>query len=442
MRRVISSLRENSFRILLDSNSISNSNVKLQKLLSFRSSDLFRFMLSPDSSVSIPGVEEIIASRDASGNPISLSVPQTNGTIARIFFGFPPQTISSLASSLFSNTPPTLDDIRKITLVLALELLTRYGDVDFMVTDDHSILANRAWFQTRNKCSVLTVEEALEIMDVFAKSKGVYFLSSDCDVGSSWYWYWCSFRSKIPHYNVSTEVLAEFASRFTNVLMAIDEMGFQYYSGADNDTMESTMYHFRHYIALVCGIFDSLAIETRERLGVKFKRDDIPYKTSLNKKAGDDFLAALKAVNAKLWGLIDQNRDLIRIMYGMRESVIHTRGLLKAGFQYHGKNGEVWVANVVDLKDHPDVLRDIASLSSSSKPFEPLTDWGIYNAFGKTTWTIFSPFDFAKAATRKLVEFADAYLELLGFPDYVGTPDPQNELLDHIKTLRLCGVGF
>jgi hypothetical protein len=399
-------------------------------------------LLSPDAPVSIPGVEEVHVTRDANGDVTSISVPVRDG-VARMGFGYTTQTISSLAAGVFSHSPPTSDDMRRITLGFVLELLTKYGDVDFMVTNDSVILNYRDWFQTMNKCSIASVEEVLEIIDVFAKNTGVYFLSSDYDVGSSWYWYWCSFRSKVPHYNVSTDILAAFASRFTNVLMAIDEMGLQYYMGADNDTMENTMYHFKHFIALVCGIFDSLAIETRVRLHIMFKGDHIPSRTSLNKSAGDEFLKKLKVTDPNLWGLIDKHRDFIRVIYRMRESVIHTKGLLNAGFHYDSGNGRTWVANVVDLSKDIDVFKDICSWTTGTKPFEPLTDWGIYDGYNrKTTWTLFSPYDFAKAATRKLAEFCDCYLGALGFSDYVGTPDPHNSLLDDIKMLRAEGIGF
>jgi hypothetical protein len=442
MRRVIQSLRQDRLRILLDSSSILTSDRNTEKLLSYSGSDLLRFLLSPDAPVSVAGVEEVLATRDANGHVTSISVPVSGGE-ARMGFGYSPQTISLLAAGVFSHSPPTSDDKCRITLGFVLELLTGYGDVDFMVTNDSLILNDRDWFQTMNKCSIVSVEEALEIIDVFAKRKGVYFLSGQYDVGSSWYWYWCSFRSKVPHYNVSTDILAALANRFTNVLMAIDEMGFQYYLGADNDTMENTMYHFKHFIALVCGIFDSLAIETRDRLHVVFKDDHIPSRTSLDKSAADEFLKKLKVTDPNLWGLIDKHRDFIRVIHRTRQSVIHTRGLLKSGFHYDSGNGKTWVANVVDLSKDIDVFKDICSWTTGTKPFEPLTDWGIYNGHNrKTTWTLLSPYDFAKAATRKLAEFCDSYLELLGFPDYVGTPDPRNPLLDDIKMLRAEGIGF
>jgi hypothetical protein len=442
LRRVIPSIKQEGLRILLDSNSISTSDRNTKKLLTYIGSDLLLFLLSPDASFSIPEVGEVLAPRDANGHVTSISVP-VNGTQATMGFGYSPQTISSLAAFTFSHSPPTSDDLRRITLGFIMEVLTRFRDVDFMVTNDSLILDNRDWFQTMNKCSIVSVEESLEIIDVFAKRKGVYYLSSQYDVGSSWYWYWCSFRSKIPHYEVSTDILSAFASRFTNVLMAIDEMGFHYYLGADNDTMGNTMYHFKHFVALVCGIFDSLAIETRDRLSVVFKGNHFPSRTSLNKSAGDEFLKALKLKDSNLWDLIDKHRDFIRVIYRMRESVIHTKGLLNAGFHYDSRDGKTWVANVVDLSKDMDVFKNILSWTAGTKPFEPLTDWGIYNSYNrKTTWTLFSPYDFAKAATRKLAEFCDSYLKLLGFQDYVGTPDPRNPLLDDIKMLRDEGIGF
>jgi hypothetical protein len=297
-----------------------------------------------------------------------------------------------------------------------------------------------------NKCSIVTPEEALGIIDVFAKRRGVYYLSCAYDVGSSWYWYWCSFRSKVPHYNVSGDNLSALASRFTKVLMALDELAFHYYSGANNDTMEYTMYHFNYFLALICGIFDSLAIETRDRLSIKFKGDHIPSRTSLYKRSGDRFLDALKVSQSPgpdLWGLINNTQDFIRVIYEMRELVLHREGIKQAGFNSQGKDGGIWMANMIDLRDKLDVYDTVKHWTANTRPYEPLTEWGIYNqSRNAASWRVLSPYVFAISATRKLTEFTDTFLGLMGLPDYLSTLSPEEPLRNDIDTMRVHAAGF
>jgi hypothetical protein len=297
-----------------------------------------------------------------------------------------------------------------------------------------------------NKCAIVTPEEALEVIDAFAKKKGVYYLSSDYDVGSSWYWYWCSFRSKIPHYNVTPGNLGALASRFTKILMALDEMSFEYYSGANNDTMEYTMYHFNYFLALICGAFDSLALETRTKFSISFKGDHIPSRTSLYKKSGDNFLDALKKAPSPapaLWAAINGAQDFIRAIYEMRELVLHREGIKQAGFNSQGKDGGIWLTNIIDLRDKPDVYDTIKHWSSKTRPYEPLTEWGIYNQFGNpTSWRVLCPYLFAVSAVRKLAKFTDDYLSLMGFSDYLAALPPMDNLRRDIDTMRVNAAGF
>jgi hypothetical protein len=322
MQGVMPFPKQDKLRILLDSASIENSPTSpaTEKLVTYKDSSLFSFLLSDASHAISSDLEAIQVIKDESDNITSIRAPSSTG-YSLIRFPFSQNTLAE-RSDIFDNLPPSSDDIRRATLCSVLEILTRQEEVDMMVTTDAPILDNRAWFQTANKCSIVTVEEALEIVDIFAKRKGAYFLSSQKDVGSSWYWYWCSFRSKIPYYNVTLGNLDALASRFTRVLMALDEMTVHYYSGANNDTMEYTMYHFVYLLALICGIFDTLAIETRGRLSISFSGDNIPSRTSLNKKAGDKFLKALKEASPPgpdLWSHIDNYQNFIRIIYELRE---------------------------------------------------------------------------------------------------------------------------
>jgi hypothetical protein len=86
----------------------------------------------------------------------------------------------------------------------------------------------------------------------------------------------------------------KFLKRYSDrnyVLAKQIQMGFQYYQGVDNDTMDNTLYHFNYFVSLITGIFDSLAIRTKNQYNLKskylFSWEEIPGNDS---KKLTDFL--------------------------------------------------------------------------------------------------------------------------------------------------------
>ena len=106
---------------------------------------------------------------------------------------------------------------------------------------------------------IVMFDEAKEIVDLFLKYHRKYHILNNftCNKG---YWYLLSFRSKIKHCHFGVATLNAFARRFIYLLMSLDEVGLQYYSGVNNDTMDNTLYHFNYFISLVTGVFDSFAL--------------------------------------------------------------------------------------------------------------------------------------------------------------------------------------
>jgi hypothetical protein len=47
-----------------------------------------------------------------------------------------------------------------------------------------------------------------------------------------------------------------------------------------------------------------------------------------------------------------------------------------------------------------------------------------------------NPYYFAKAATQTLIPFADKYLELVGFGKFLETLEPNNNLLQEIRSFE------
>lgn len=105
---------------------------------------------------------------------------------------------------------------------------------------------------------LVKTETALSLMDLFAKSNGLYFVTPQWRETKK-LWYWSYFRSKLPYYKVPTplpaslsftsnQILESFALRFTCLLTSIDEIGIQNYFGKDKDLM--IPYHFNYFISL------------------------------------------------------------------------------------------------------------------------------------------------------------------------------------------------
>jgi len=455
----VSLLKTSRLRIVVDSASfesaLTDKNAHATRLLTYFDSGPFDFLRSPLDThhVALAQIPKYKLTRNENGFPVSIEIEHVTEDLSEsktISLGCAPSLVTNFAEHISGKSPPSQEAFDRVILAYSQAALTRYHDTDLLVTGDDVLLSHRWWFQGLDEMTIASVEEALEIMDLFAKRRGIYFLSSHHRADGR-LWYWCSFRSKIPHYNVGTDILASFDARFAYVLMGIDEMGTQYYLGADNDTMQNTMYHFNYFLSLVCGIFDALAIETRDRLKIQFKGDNIPARISLNKKAGDKFLRALSKDSSgrKLRQHIDRFRDFIDVIYGMREFVVHRELPQETRFRYLGKDGQEWTGNFIDLSKNTKVWRLVRGLDTTRKPYEPMTKLGLYRGFeepppaaDRRPFSFLSPYDFAKAATMKLIQFSDAYLESLGYPDFLQTLSPTSDLLDDIKILRNDALGF
>ena len=87
--------------------------------------------------------------------------------------------------------------------------------------------------------------------------------------------------------------------------------------------MNTMMYHFNYFIILISGIFDSLAIKTKNKYGLSFINDKQPSTTSLNKNAGKYFLKALREKEPKLHIHRSEFAYFINLIYEFRELLIH-----------------------------------------------------------------------------------------------------------------------
>jgi hypothetical protein len=339
--------------------------------------------------------------------------------------------IKIIANKVYDKWPLTKSEKEGVLLVFIHAILYgptyRLAHTDLLITNNEIIVKNRLWFESHlpvpgSPVNIMTTDEALQFLDLFAKYKETYYISSNftCNRGL---WYLYSFKTKVSNFQLpwssvvygtpimnGLDILQAFSNRFIDLLRAIDEIGFEYYKGVNNDTMDGMVYHLNYFVTLVTGLFDNLAILSLSYYPLQVKGVNIPqkdrmFKISLRNK---DFLKALKERNQDLHDFIKNNKNFIELFYPFREEIIHRSGLKKAGFKYTGDDVN-WEMNIIRLSE--DVANKIEVFDGESE-YEVITRWGIYKSNSEY---FLEPFHFVKAATENLIEFCNKYLELLAF---------------------------
>ena len=275
----------------------------------------------------------------------------------------------------------------------------------------------------------MSVEEAALFIDLFFKKNEKYFASSRYTLNKG-LWYWLSTRLKLAHYNVGTPpvgdpMLDALAYRFYYALMALDEMGIQYFLGANNDTKDNTLYHFNYLITLITGIFDNLALKTNTQLGINYT--DL-RKVSINNKSGRDFLKEVKNKRPDIRDHIHSYVVFISLIYLFRELVVHREGLSKTGFDYRSRDGN-WRANFIKVS--AEIKRKLKACGDKAGNYDPFTKWGFYES---GTQYFLDPYNFSLEAIKKLSEFIEKYLEFLGYNSFIKTQEQKDD--DFTKTMK------
>ncbi len=326
-----------------------------------------------------------------------------------------------------------VQDLKKVFIWAEL---TQGSPCNLFITDNKKLLSKRMWFESSFPgipLGIVMFDEAIEIVDLFMKHHHKYHILSNfsCNKG---YWYLLSFRSKIKHFHFGTSTLDAFARRFIYLLMSLDEVGFQYYSGVNNDTMNSTLYHFNYFISLVAGIFDSFAIQTNHQYGLGF--ESVPQRVSLNPNAGKNFLKAIKGQYPKLRQHIHENVQFIKLIYELREEIIHRDMLDNAAFESRA-SGEKWQMNFIRVDQK--IVQLIHQCKDKPRAYDVITEYGLYQIASEH---FLEPFRFAKSATNVLINFADKYLELLGFSNFVEGLNQKEHFAKELDLFEKARLGF
>ena len=223
------------------------------------------------------------------------------------------------------------------------------------------------------------------------------------------------------------------------LLESLDEIGFQYYLELDRDTMNIMMYHFNYFISLITGIFDSLAIKAKNKHKLSFRNDKNPSNTSLNKKTGSDFLKALREKNPKLHKHISDYVYFRKLIYELRELLIH-REMLDINFFTPSEEEEKHRIGTVVVNQK--IIDLITQCDDKMREYDHFTEWGVFNHNDKY---FISPFYFVKTATRTLIEFSNKYLELLDYNNFIDElqkKDLNDTFLETLKSFENNRLGF
>lgn len=410
-------------RIIIDSESfnrlLNNRDIIAYKILKYSSCPLFDFLRTPFKTEN----KELIKIPELHAHSYGDNISERD--------------IECICKEIFKKCDK--QDLQTTTTIFNLAF--PFDHRDLFITNNKVLLKKRLWLESRfsyKKPCIITIEEAREIMDLFLKYNKKYLIAPNFSVNEG-YWYLLFFRTLVPYFNYSGSILNSFANRFIYLLKSVDLIGFQYYLGVSNDTFDNMIYYFNYAIVLITGIFDSLAIETKNKYNLKFSKDDIPSRTSLNPRAGKDFLKALEEKNPELHTHVRKYLNFINVIYKLREKIIHREMIDKITVFYKDYNDE-WQNNLIKIDNGIHSL--IMSLNDKKKKYDPFTQWGLYKVNYKVkgkdeTEYFLEPFNFIKMSTKTLAYFSNNFLKLLGYNNFVKTIEAKKQKSDFIQQLKI-----
>lgn len=445
---------KHNLRILLDSDCLNrllpDGNPQAKVFLKYHDSPFLEFLRTQESTehLELQKIPEVILQYDEQGELRSLKIFKSDKSARSLYFGYSSTIINQIGTHIFDGQELDEHKIKDLLLVFIQAVLQNHNsssilsdelaDIGILVTDRKILLKNRLWFEGHFPGGVLNIvayDEAKEIVDLFLKFRKRYYLLPNYQLDKGLY-YLCSFRSKVPYFRLSQNQYDAFARRFTFLFMSIDEIGFQYYSCADNNSMDNSVYHFNYFITLTTGIFDSLALHSNDQYKLDFKKG---LKISLNSNSGKEFLQKLSKKNQGLRDHIRSNSLFIKLIYQLREEVVHRKLLQQIGFGYKGEDGK-WKMNFIKISD--EVRNKIKQCKDRKVKYQVVSYWGLYE-LGPDYFL--EPFSFAKAAARNLINFSNTYLELSGSGNFIVESKLKGEhrqFISELETFEQFRLGF
>ncbi len=414
-------LKDKKLRVLLDSDSLKSESAK--RLLQYNDNDLFEFVSLGNSEKHTVAELEFEGESSTTGIVIDKSGNHPFGYKSSVLFGYDISNIQAVAKIL---------DIKYSDLIFIyiLEALIgpATGQKTVLITERKKLLNRLNWnkpsFPSVPKNSIFSPEEALIYIDLHCKQLKKYIIAPNYYVNRG-RWYRYSLKTKLTEYQLpwsvvvygrtsipygenlmdSTESLAD---RFTDMLIAIDEIGINYYTGVNNDTQDAIIYHFNYWITLFTGVYDALAWISKYRYQIEFDR---VWRIGLRTCRHTSFTELLFEKNAKLREFLSINSPIIELMYEPRNLVIHREQLKGLRFSNRSENFDF---NMVRIPEK--FFDQIVELSKENG--DTLREWGHYKSHGEF---FLEPYRFVQKATTALTEFANGFLKLLDFGEYANS---------------------
>lgn len=405
-RRILQ--KDSNITVLLDSDSfdslLNEDNREATAILLHSNSDIIRFIRTPyatkrkflDKIVEYELIKE--------GTEIKSISVKYRDYETKHGFGYKHKDIMDVGQHIYNKEEILVIEYNTVLLAFIQAIFNRMNSFNIFITENKTLIKNRLWFENHfpgRILNIMTVEEASRFIDLFYKYRGTYPLTGRHYLNKGM-WYWHSTRLKLPHFNVDNEMISALANRVYFSLMALDEIGIQYYLGTNNDTMDTTIYHFNYLLSLFTGIFDNLALKTNTQLGIN--ESDV-RKISFN---NDDYLDKIRDKDTDLRDFISEYLNFIRLIHKFRNKVIHREGLETTSFSNQGDIR--WNANFIKIDD--DVKNRLNELDNK-KVHDPFTNWGYFELTPKNTYI--EPYHFSKMGISQVIEFCDEYLKLLGY---------------------------
>lgn len=280
--------------------------------------------------------------------------------------------------------------------------------------------------------NIMTLKEGVQFLDLVLKRNEQYLLRGHFYINKG-YWYWLSLRLKVPHLSKFTPISTAISYRAEYSLMALDEMGIQFYKGVNNDTKDNSLYHFNYLITLISGIFDNLALITDQDLQISHK--DI-RQIGLSKSGSKPFLKEIRERRPDIRKHINNYVDFINLIYSFREDVVHRAGLPSVVFHDSSyKHG--WNAQFIKISE--EIARMIELCGDGKRDFDKFSEWGVYKS-GNVFFV--TPYILGISLVRTILQFTDIYLDLLGYPLSSDVLKSDQDLDKHLKIFEIYRLGI
>jgi hypothetical protein len=361
----------------------------------------------------------------------------------------------------------TVENQRSIRLLKDLEAHSSIN-ADVFVTEDYDALAFRDRLQDLIAVLILSVEEALDYLDVHLKrqnrfvcdshrtvieGKRIYYWERLCELLPSFQktWITCAIATtSLRNGEQLHNYLDSLSTRIIYMLESKDRIASQFYLKSDNKVQDEMLRELNYFMTLATGSFDALAWLFRYfyqfRTNDSEKSDELRRRITLVIKSGkhtNSLVNHVEHVNKRLGSYL-RSRDvqnLINIFYPSRDSIQHRHPL--RGAQYaraRAQPGSLSVPQsdmdkgyslaVIDA----DTEKAISQVDSDDKS-DYFTLWGV-RKLGADTFL--EPYKFVLQALRCLMDFYEHVLHT--FDVEIGrylTPDDLRRVEDNERETNL-----